>query len=142
MEKKIVSKKRFIFSIIISLLIWDLIVSLLGQLIISLVSKFTDNNILTSFVSYIVWIFKSILIISLCYLNNKKKRVAKYELEKTKINILIIFYILLIGLSITDITEGIILNPIIWIPLVIIHMLLIAIVNDIMFRRCISNEER
>lgn len=142
MEKKIVSKKRFIFSIIISLLIWDLIVSLLGQLIISLVSKFTDNNILTSFVSYTVWIFKSILIISLCYLNNKKKRVAKYELEKTKINILIIFYILLIGLSITDITEGIILNPIIWIPLVIIHMLLIAIVNDIMFRRCISNEER
>lgn len=142
MEKKIVSKKRFIFSIIISLLIWDLIVSLLGQLIISLVSKFTDNNILTSFVSYAVWIFKSILIISLCYLNNKKKRVAKYELEKTKINILIIFYILLIGLSITDITEGIILNPIIWIPLVIIHMFLIALFNDIMFRRCIYYEKK
>ena len=142
MEKKIVSKKRFIFSIIISLLIWDLIVSLLGQLIISLVSKFTDNNILTSFVSYTVWILKSVLIISLCYLNNKKKRVAKYELEKTKINILIIFYILLIGLSITDITEGIILNPIIWIPLVIIHMFLIALFNDIMFRRCIYYEKK
>ena len=142
MEKKIISKAKFIFDIIISFIIWNFVISILGKLTVSLINKIISNDIITTFVSYTFWILKSILIIFLCYLNNKNKRVAKYELEKTKIIILIMFYVFIIGLSMLDITYGVIQNPIVWIPLIIIHMFLIALFNDIMFRRCIYYEKK
>lgn len=141
MEKKIVSKEKFIFNILVSFLIWDLVTWFLGNLILGMLNKYGDN-IFVSISTYIVWILKSLIIICLTYIKNKNKRVAKYELNKVKIINLVIIFILTIGLSISDITESIMASPLLPIIATIIHMFLIAIVNDIMFRRCISNEEK
>ena len=141
MEKKIVSKAKFIFSIIISFLVWDLVTWFIGNLVLGILNKYGDN-LFSVLLTYVVWILKSLIIIILTYMNNKKKRVAKYELNKVKIINLVIFYIFTIGLSISEIAESIMLAPLISIIATIAHMFLIALVNDIMFRRCISNEEK
>ncbi len=141
MEKKIVSKAKFIFSIIISFLVWDLVTWFIGNLVLGILNKYSDN-LFSVLLTYVVWVLKSLIIIVLTYFNNRKKRVAKYELNKVKIINLIIFYAFTIGISISDITENIMSSPIIPIIVTIIHMFLIALVNDIMFRRCISNEEK
>ncbi len=141
MEKKIVSKAKFIFSIIISFLVWDLVTWFIGNLVLGILNKYSDN-LFSVLLTYVVWILKSLIIIILTYMNNKKKRVAKYELNKVKIINLVIFYIFTIGLSISEIAESIMLAPLISIISTIAHMFLIALVNDIMFRRCISNEEK
>lgn len=141
MEKKIVSKAKFIFSIIISFLVWYLVTWFIGNIVLGILNKYGDN-LFSVFLTYVVWILKSLIIIILTYMNNKKKRVAKYELNKVKIINLVIFYIFTIGLSISEIAESIMLAPLISIIATIAHMFLIALVNDIMFRRCISNEEK
>lgn len=141
MEKKIVSKGKFIFNIIISFLVWDLVTWFIGNFALGILNKHSDN-IFYALLTYVVWILKSLIIICLTYINNRKKRVAKYELNKVKIINLIIFYGLTIGISISDITETIMTSPLVPIIAIIVHMFLIALVNDIMFRRCISNEEK
>ena len=141
MEKKIVSKGKFIFNILVSFLVWDLVAWFLGNLILGMLNKYSDN-IFAALSTYIVWIIKSTMIIILTYFNNRKKRVAKYELNKVKIINLVIFYILTIGISLSNITESIMSSPLVPIIATIVHMFLIALVNDIMFRRCISNEEK
>ena len=136
MEKKIVSKAKFIFSIIISFLVWYLVTWFIWNIVLGILNKYGDN-LFSVLLTYVVWVLKSLIIIVLTYFNNRKKRVAKYELNKVKIINLIIFYAFTIGISISDITENIMS-----IIVTIIHMFLIALVNDIMFRRCISNEEK
>lgn len=141
MEKKKVSKTKFIFSIIISFLVWNLVTWFLGNVALGLFNRI-NNNLIKVIGSYVIWILKSLMIITMVYLNNRKKRVAKYELNKVKIISLVIFYVLTIGISISDIIESIMLLPLVSIVATIIHMFLIALINDIMFRRCISNEEK
>lgn len=141
MEKKKVSKTKFIFSIIISFLVWNLVTWFLGNMVLGFLNRI-DNNLIKVIGSYAIWILKSLMIITMVYLNNRKKRVAKYELNKVKIISLVIFYVLTIGISISDIIESIMSLPLVSIVATIIHMFLIALINDIMFRRCISNEEK
>lgn len=141
MQKKIVSIGRFIFSIFISFLVWDLVTWFFGNLALGIINKI-NNNVLSLVGGFIIWIIKSIIIITMTYFNNRKKRVAKYQLEKAKIISLVIFYILIIGLYITEITEGVMSSLIIWPLVTIFHIFLIALVNEIMYKRWICNEEK
>lgn len=63
-------------------------------------------------------------------------------MEKVKIIGLVIFYIMIIGINLTNIVDGVITSPIIWIPLIIIDMFLIALINELSFRRFIANEKK
>lgn len=141
MEKKIISIGKFLFSIIISFLVWDLVTWFVGNLLLGLINNI-NNGILSLVGGFVIWILKSFIIISLTYMNNKNKRVAKYQLEKAKIICLIIFYLFIIGFYITEITNGVISSPIIWSIVTIIHVFLIAFINEIMYRRWINNEKK
>ena len=90
---------------------------------------------------YAMWILNSALIILLCYINNKNKIVSKNELDKTKKDILIIFYIFM-GLSTFNLMNLIKDSMIVWIPILILQMFLITLINGIMFRRCIYYEKK
>ena len=145
MKKKIVSRKKFIFSIAISLLIWILVVNLLSFILITLIDKLTNNVMLCVFMACAMWILNSALIVLLCYINNKKKIVSKNELGKTKISVLIIFYIFIVGLSginNADFMNLIIEKPIVWILLMIIQMFLITFVNDAMFKKYMHYDKK
>lgn len=140
-KKNIVSLGKYIFSITISFLIWDSVTwFILNLLLIPIRMK--NNTTLLLISSFAIWILKSIIIISMTYLNNKNKRVAKYQLEKAKITSLIIFYVFIIGLYVSEIVDGVIASPIIWGITTIIHIFLIAYVNEIMFKRWIYDEKK
>ena len=141
MNKKIVSKTKFIINIIISALIWMFLLSFIHNVIIGLLNKFEDN-IFIIILSYVIWIIMTLLIVFMSYISNIKKRVAKYEMEKVKIICLMIFYIMIIGINLTSIVDGVITLPFVWIPLIIMDMFLIAFVNELSFRRFIANEKK
>lgn len=140
-KKNIVSLGKYIFSIVVSFLIWDSVTwFILNLLLIPIRMK--NNTTLLLISSFVIWILKSIIIISMTYLNNKNKRVAKYQLEKAKIISLIIFYIFIVGLYVSEIVDGVITSPIIWGTTTIIHIFLIAYVNEITFKRWIYDEKK
>ena len=141
MKKKIISRKKFIFSIIISLLIWGPTVNLLSFILIALIYTLTNNSTLAKFMWYAMWILNSVLIILLCYINNKKKIVSKNELDKTKKGILVIFYIFM-GLSTLNLMNLIKDSMIVWIPILILQMFLITFVNDAMFKKYMHYDKK
>lgn len=141
MNKKIVSKTKFLINIIISALIWSFLLSFIYDIVIGLFNR-VESNVLIIILSYFVWMIMTLLIVFMSYISNIKRRVAKYEMEKVKIIGLVIFYIMIIGINLTNIVDGVITSPIIWIPLIIIDMFLIALINELSFRRFIANEKK
>lgn len=141
MQKKIVGIGKFVFSVFISFLVWDLVTWFFGNFALGIIDKI-NNNVLTLVGGFAIWIIKSLIIITMAYFNNRNKRVAKYQLEKAKIINLVMFYILTIGLYISEITDGVISSPIIWPLATIFHIFLIAFINEIMYKRWICNEEK
>lgn len=141
MEKKVVSKGKFLLHIFLSFLVWDLVAGFLNNLILS-VLNLISNTMLAVILTYVLWMLHSVYIIVMVYFNNKNKTVATESLSKVRRMNLILFYVLTIGLSISTIAEGFVSFPIALIIITIVHMLLIAFVNDWMFRRYISDEER
>ena len=141
MQKKIVGIGKFVFSVFISFLIWDFVTWFIGIFALGLINKI-NNDILSLIGVFTIWILKSFIIITLTYMSNRNKRVAKYQLEKAKIICLIIFYVLIIGFNISEITNGIIATPTIWSIVTIFHIFLIAFINEIMYKRWIYNEKK
>lgn len=90
---------------------------------------------------YAMWILNSVLIILLCYINNKKKIVSKNELDKTKKGILVIFYIFM-GLSTLNLMNLIKDSMIVWVPILILQMFLITFVNDAMFKKYMHYDKK
>lgn len=140
MNKKIVSKTKYIVSLFISFIVWSIVLWFLNTILTGLFKNIGDSAYLIY--TYVIYVLECVIIIPLCYINNRKKRVAKYESEKTKIYALIMFYILFIGIAIDDITEGMLSSPMIFIPLIVAKVLLITFINELMFKRSMKDEEK
>ncbi len=145
-EKKTLSKGKFIFSVLVSFLIWNFVSGfLINNLLVQLVFKSFDSVNFPIWVYLWVyiflinafWILESVLEIYFSYRLNRFKTVEEYQYSSTRNVLLLIFYIsiLLINKSTISILAG--YNPILQYSMLVIHIVVIWFMNKKMFYKWI-----
>lgn len=135
-EKKVMSKGKFVFHIFLSFGLWNLITLFIFKILMNGLIYKINNAVALLIIFNVLWIGASVLQILLTYWFNKFNTPQEYQLRSAKNTNLIMFLILIIFINKETIARFFDINTLLSILMgvfLVIHMIVIWFVNEKLF---------